>query len=298
MVPKSCSLFMTDRCNLQCAGCRRNTIGFSEFKEMELGTVEKLLSLYPSIKSFSVSGFGEPTLCRKFVDIVDFLLINKKKVTVITNGTYLDRFLKLKLKPNNISISLYGYDKVSYLNYTGVDAYDEVINNFFKLKESFNRVGFSYILTRENYRELDNLLILCDKIHPDFLHLINYIAYDSTDVNEIEKIIRVQNSEIIAYIDKFCSNRDYIELKPVYIDVENPTYKCRSYDTIINLDGNGNIGGCLRQIPPSKLFGNIFTDRDPFNSKEMSKLRKLQHTMSRTKITPHKECSYCFGNWC
>jgi radical SAM protein with 4Fe4S-binding SPASM domain len=117
-------------------------------------------------------------------------------------------------------------------------------------------------------------------------------------MNEIKKIIRVQDSEIIDYIDNLCLKRDYIELKPVYIDIENPSYKCRSYDNIINLDGNGNIGGCLRQIPPSNLFGNIFTDRDPFNSKEMYKHRKLQHTMARTKITPHSECDYCFGNWC
>jgi len=88
-----------------------------------------------------------------------------------------------------------------------------------------------------------------------------------------------------------------VKIKPVYVDFKKPEFFCTSYDYIINLDGDGNIGGCLRQIPPDPSFGNIFKDNDPYNSLEMSKLRKLQHSMVKTKKTPHIECHYCFGNW-
>jgi len=295
--PKTCGLFMTDRCNLKCRGCRRNILGFNNTKEMKLNTVKKLLSLYPSIKSFTVAGFGEPILCDEFVDIINFLTKNEKKVSIITNGTNIKKLEKLTCKVDQISVSLYGYDIESYRLYTRVNAFELVIENFGQLKEQFDNVGFSYILTRENYLDLKRVIQLCDKLKPIFLDLINYLVYDITNKGEIQKIITVQDRKIIKYIDKLCKSRDYIRIKPVYVDFEHPKFNCDSYDLRINLDGDGNIGGCMRQIPPDSSFANIFKEKDPFNSKEMKRLRKLQHTMKKTKIPPHEECNYCFGNW-
>ncbi len=296
--PKACTLFMTDRCNFKCKGCRRSVLNINKSKEMRLNTVKKLLSLYPNIKSFSIAGFGEPTLCEEFIDIVEFLKKEGKKINIITNGTDVKKLLNLNCRIDQIYVSLYGYDVDSYLVYTRVNAYKRVIENFLRLKEKFSNVGLLYILTRDNYRDLERLMPLCDKLKPSFLHLVNYLAYDFTDSKEVKKIITVNDKEIISYIGELCKSRDYIRIKPVYIDFANPKFDCRSYDSRINLDGDGNIGGCLRQNPPDSSFGNIFKVKDPFNSTEMKKLRRLQHTMAKTKKPPHKECDYCFGNWC
>ena len=295
--PKTCGLFMTNKCNLKCMGCRRSVLNIEDSKEISLSTVKKLLSLYPDIKSFSIGGFGEPTLCEEFVNIMDFLKREGKKANIITNGTSINKILRLKYKPDRIIVSLYGYDAKSYLFYTGIEVYNQVMNNFLRLKAHFDNVGLVYIVTRENYRNLEKILPLCDKLKPDFLQLINYLAYDITKSDEVNKIITVKDNEIIEYIKRLCKNRDYIKEKPVYIDFENPKFNCTSYDTRINLDGDGNIGGCLRQIPPDSSFGNIFREKEPFNSTEMRRLRRLQHTMAKKEKTPHKECNYCFGNW-
>jgi len=296
-IPKECSLFMTDRCNFKCKGCRRSVLNINKSKEMRLNTVKKLLSLYPNIKSFSIAGFGEPTLCKEFVDIVEFLKKEGKNLNIITNGTNIKQFFNLSCEMRQISVSLYSYDASSYRLYTGVNAYKLVIDNFLQLKEEFDNVGLSYILTRENYRDLDRIIKLCDKIKPEFLDLINYLAYDINNNEETKKIITVKDIKIIKYIDRLCESRDYIRIKPVYVDFEHPKFNCRSYDSRINLDGDGNIGGCLRQNPPDSSYGNIFKESDPFNSTEMKRLRRLQHTMAKTNKPPHKECDYCFGNW-
>lgn len=295
--PKNCTLFMTDRCNFKCLGCRRSVLNVNDAKEMRLNTVKKVLSLYPKLKSFSIGGFGEPTLCEEFVDILDFLKKEGKKIHIITNGTNIDKILQLKFSPELITVSLYGYDANSYLIYTGVDAYDQVMNNFLRLKEHFNNLRLLYIVTRENYRNLDKILSLCDKLKPDFLQLVNYLAYDIAKNEEINKIITAKDNEIMAYIEELSTQRDYVKETPVYVDLVHPKFSCRSYDSRINLDGDGNIGGCLRQIPPNSSYGNIFKEVDPFNSTEMKRLRQLQHTMAKTKTPPHKECNYCFGNW-
>ena len=292
-IPHNCSLYMTDRCNFRCQGCYRSVIGVKESKEMTLATVQKLLSLYASIDAFCIAGLGEPTLCPDFVDIVDFLRGNRKYVGVITNGTNLNTLLALTYEPNYISISLKGYDNGSYLANAGVAAFDRVMETFSKLKLRFNNVGFSYILNSTNYKDLAKVLSLCDDLKPNFLHLTNYLVYDPSVPEEVQKIITVKDSEIVDYINEICTGREYIRVKPVYVDFDNPEFNCRSYDYVINLDGAGNIGGCQRQIPPDAYFGNIFTDKDPYNSLEMRKLRDLMHGNSYV----HEECRFCFGNW-
>ena len=290
--PISCTLFMTDRCNFKCLGCRRNLVGVETSGDMTVATVKKLLSLYPSIRSFSVSGQGEPTLCSGFVDVVDFLKREGKHVGVVTNGTNPETLLSLTCQPDYTSISLYGYDNESYLTYTGVAAYDTVTDGFKRLKGKLGSVGFSYIVTRENYSQLDNLLALCDKLEPDFLHLVNYLA--STPENrEVERMITVKDAKIIDYLEKVCAGRAYVKVKPIFVDLDSPAFRCSSYAWKINLDGDGNIGGCQRQVPPSARFGNIFQDEDPYNSSEMRRLRR----MIRQKSHPHAECRLCFGRW-
>jgi MoaA/NifB/PqqE/SkfB family radical SAM enzyme/GT2 family glycosyltransferase len=291
--PHSCSLYMTDRCNLKCTGCYRSVIGINKSNEMKLDTVKKLLALYPYIDSFCVAGLGEPALCHNFVEIIDFLKKNRKYVGIITNGTNFDKYYNLAYEPDYVSISLKGYDNKSYLVNCGVEAFTQVIENYVKLKSKFENVGFSYILSKSNYKDLEELLPLCDKLKPKFLDLTNYLVYNPNVLSEIKKIITIEDAEIISYINKIFEGREYVRTKPIYINPDEPSFNCKSYDYTINLDGEGNIGGCQRQIPPNISFGNVLIDKDPYNSSEMRKLRNLVHN----KSYPHKECRYCFGNW-
>lgn len=293
VVPTFGNLYMTDRCNFKCPSCRRNVVGIGTSKEMTLVTVQRLLSLYPSINRFCIAGLGEPTLCQNFVEIVDFLKRIQKSVGIITNGTNPSKLLELTYEPDYISISLYGYNDEQYIPYAGSGVFERVIENFKNIKSRFKNVGFSYIVNKTNYGTVDKILELCDKLKPNFLDLHNYLAYDPDNREEISKIITVKDKEIISYIDAICNRRGYRVNKPVLVDFDKPKFWCRSYNYLINLDGSGNIGGCQRHIPPDQSFGNIFNDEDPFNSTEMKRLRKIMHK----KTYMHKECSFCYGNW-
>lgn len=292
-VPQSCTLFMTDKCNLRCAGCSRSMTGVKPCKEMKLDTVKKMLSLYPSIKSYCVAGLGEPTLCLDFVNVVDYLKEKGKYVGIITNGTNLNELLALRYGADYISISLYGYDEESYRSYCGENVFNKVISNFKELKERYKNVGFSYIINRQNYGEFGKVLLLCDHLRPDFLHLVNYLVYDVNNKDEINKIITIKDKDIIETLRRLSKGRQYVKLQPHFIDPDNPEYNCRSYERIINLDGEGNIGGCQRQKQPDVAYGNIFRDSDPYNCHEMMTLRRKLGT----PCFLHDECKFCFGNW-
>lgn len=292
-IPHCCSLYMTHNSNFNHPKYFRSISEVKKSRDMTLATVQKLLSLYPAIDAFTVTGIGEPTLCPNFVDIVNFLKKKKNFIGIITDGMNLDKLLEPSYEPNYISISLYGYDNKSYLDNTGIDAFDTVIETFSKSKSRFKNVGFSFILNRTNYKDLDNVLSLCDNLKPEFIHLINHLIYDAGNPDEVRKIITVKDTHIIDYINDTCMGRDYIRVKPVYLDLDNPKFNCKSYDYKINVDGDGNIGGCQRQIPPDSSFGNIFIDKDPYNSSEMRKSRNLM----RENSYAHDECCFCFANW-
>jgi radical SAM protein with 4Fe4S-binding SPASM domain len=282
---------MTEICNFKCKGCRRSIIDVHKSKDIDLKIVQKLLSHYPQLKGFCLAGQGEPTLCRNFVEIVDYLKKRKKYVYIVTNASDITKFLELKTAPDSISISLYGFDNDSYQRYCGLAVFDNVIENFKVLKTKFKQVGFSYIVSKENYFELEKVLKLCDEIQPDFLNLVNYLAYDENSEEEINKIINVQDVEIINHINNLLSeNRAYVKSTPHYINPDSTCFKCCSYLQAINVDGQGNIGGCRSHIVPDSVYGNIFNEKDAFNSSEMLKLRNL----AKNKTAPHDCCKYCF----
>ncbi|HWR57696.1 MAG TPA: glycosyltransferase, partial [Thermodesulfovibrionales bacterium] len=292
-VPRYSALYMTDKCNLKCRSCSRQTTGLKAGGEIGLGTVHRMVSLYPSVGSYCIAGYGEPTLCSDFVAVVDFLKMKRKYVGVITNGTNPDKFMQLRYAPDYISISLYGFDNESYAAYSGVAAFDQVVSSYRTLRTRYRNVGFSYITNRETYRSLERILLLCDDLKPKFVHLLNHLAYDPDNEEETKKVIAVKDKDIIRKIDDLCRGRKYVALKPYYTDFDNPRINCKSYNEVINLDGEGNIGGCQRKLPPDAQFGNIFGEEDPFNSPEMRRLRdKL-----KTGCYAHDECKTCFANW-
>ncbi|KAF0151689.1 MAG: group 1 glycosyl transferase [Ignavibacteria bacterium] len=290
-IPTECTLYFTDVCNFSCAGCRRQTVDKPDHKEITLELVKKILDEYPSLKAFCIAGYGEPTLGKHFPEVVNYLIDNDMYVGIITNGSYPDRLLQLKKKPNYISISLYGFTDEQYKSYVGAGVFSKVIDNFKKIKEKFGNVGFSYFLNKDNYRSLDKVLELCDEVQPAFLNLANYLAYDSVETEETKKIIQTTDVDIIKYIEERCCSRKYINARPIYLDDCDLNFECSSYSNSINLDGEGNIGGCQRQIPPSLTYGNIYLEADPYNNFQMQTQRKRINDNQY----PHPNCKTCFG---
>lgn len=292
VLPRSCSLFMTTRCNFRCKGCRRLIDEEVKAIDMEVDVVQRLLSLYPSVKFFTLAGFGEPTLSNKFGDIVEFLITEKKHMGIITNGSNIKPILSMSKYPNYVSFSLYGYDSGSYSDYTGTNEFEKIIENFEILKQNGYNVGCSFIINRENYMQLDKIMDLCDDLQPTFLHLHNYLPY-SIDEERVSKIITVEDIQIRRYIDIASKNKKFYIHKPIPIDVQNPVHCCKSHNYVINLDAYGNIGGCMRQIPPDEKFGNIFSSDNPFQSDGM---KSIQNKLKKND-DPFELCKYCFGNY-
>ena len=167
-----------------------------------------------------------------------------------------------------------------------------VIENYWRLKEKYSNVGFSYTLSKNNYQDLSKILCLCDNLNPSFLQINNYLPR-SLCPEQVEKSITVNDRSIINAIEKVICNRPYSIHTPTFLTFDRPlagrTPICNSYNRIITVDEAGNIGGCNGPISPSSCFGNIFTNTKPYNTPEMRRLRNL----ARSRLFPHPECLYC-----
>lgn len=290
--PTEATLYMTKVCNFYCEGCSRQTVGVKTFNELDIPIIEKALEQYPTLNGFCLAGLGEPTLNNNFIAIVDYLKSHGKYVGIITNGSNIEPFKNLKYQPDYISVSLYGYNKEQYNSYVKLDMFDEVVENFKKLKMLNNSVGFSYFVSKDNIQNLRTVIELAESLNADFLNITNYLVYDTSDAEELSKIIYTTDVELIDEIELILGQSSIINARPIYLDREHFSFHCASYRNIINIDGNGNIGGCQRQFQPSAEYGNILTMRDPYNNGKIAELR--------AKITdgeyPHGDnCNYCFG---
>ncbi|MDR2743636.1 MAG: radical SAM protein [Desulfovibrio sp.] len=291
--PPACTLFMTSRCNLACAWCRRTRIGVERTPPMSLTVVRRLLEQYPGISVFAMAGQGEPTLAPEFAGVALHLAGAGKGLILDTNGLNAEPTAGLKGCFSRISLSLYGHDRRSFRAYTGVDGFDAVMDSYSIFRKVCPQVCISYIVDKDRLRDLRRVLTLCDTLEPSRLLLYNPLCYDDGDRAQAEKIITAGDADVIAEMADMSAGRGYPVDLPPYPDYARPLNSCRSYCAVVNVDGNGNIGGCLRKVPPDARYGNALRDSDCFNTPEMLRLRRRQ----MVGYPPHPECATCFGNW-
>jgi pyruvate-formate lyase-activating enzyme len=291
--PPACTLFMTSLCQFRCSWCRRSRIGVSETPPMSLGVVRRLLERYPDIGVFALAGQGEPTLAPEFAALVRWLAGAGKRIILDTNGLHPEPVRGLRGCFARISLSLYGYDDVSYKAWTGVPAFAQVMASYRLFREVCENVCITYIMDKDKPEDMERVFALCDELRPTRLLLYNPLCYDVSDAAQAAKIITTEDAAIIERIGTLAAGRRYPVDQPPYPDFSKPLNSCRSYCQVVNVDGNGDIGGCLRQKIPAAVFGNVFRDEDCFNTPEMLRLRRLQ----MTGRPPHAECAVCFGNW-
>ncbi len=289
--PIEATLFLTNKCNFRCEGCKRQIEGVNVYKEMTVETVKRLLTVYPLLRGVCLAGLGEPTLCSHFGDIVNYLINSGKYVGVVSNGSNVESLIGLKSHPNYVSISLYGYDRDSYEKAVKLDVFDLVVNNFSLMRRHLSNIGFSYFINKKNYKDLKEIIHIARESGADFLHITNYLAYDISEKEEVEKIITVNDKDIIAEIDCLLSCLNLPGARPVYVDIDNFIFNCPSYRTLINVNGAGDLSACQRQISPSSEFGNIFDDKDWYNEGLIQECR----AKIRSGQYPHENCKYCFG---
>ena len=118
VAPIHVSIWPTIRCNLKCSYCCcKNTERNSPDLDFEIyKRAVDVLSKYGT-KAIEISGGGEPLLWKDFSRAVDYTVDKGIKVSLITNGVYLDRVPKETLRKTSwVRISMQSADHVRAIN--------------------------------------------------------------------------------------------------------------------------------------------------------------------------------------
>lgn len=128
--PITADIFLTNYCNNRCPYCtyRRwelDADAYSMKYEEFIAYAERLLDL--GVQGIILTGGGEPTICKDFKMITDWLEMHGIHYGVNTNFNQLEY-----IRPDYLKVSLDGWDEKSYKASRGVEAYKKVRDNIAK----------------------------------------------------------------------------------------------------------------------------------------------------------------------
>lgn len=128
--PITADIFLTNYCNNRCPYCtyRRwelDADAYSMKYEEFIVYAERLLNL--GVQGIILTGGGEPTICKDFKMITDWLEMHGIHYGVNTNFNQLEY-----IRPDYLKVSLDGWDEKSYKASRGVESYKKVRDNIAK----------------------------------------------------------------------------------------------------------------------------------------------------------------------
>lgn len=160
--PLSICLGITNNCNLHCKHClASNTRSNQDLTTEELlGIIKQIIEL----KIFNVAIFGgEPLLREDFFTIVEAL--NKPWITLTlnTNGTLITKEMAKRLAHFPIktyTVSLDGASSATQDPFRGKGSFEKNIEGIKNLIAAKRKVLISTTVTRYNYRDVENIVLL------------------------------------------------------------------------------------------------------------------------------------------
>ncbi|MFA6990348.1 MAG: LAGLIDADG family homing endonuclease, partial [Candidatus Gastranaerophilaceae bacterium] len=248
-------------------------------------------------------GFAEVLMHPELQSIINFCKDGKaypaKFVGVISNGSYLTEklpdLIKAPYRPNYISVSINGYDQESHSQNTGTkDLWDKVVEGIKMLAKSNITCYVSYICTKEKIKHVGKVLNLLASIDPKItLHLHNLLPHSKDLTWFKENVLTEENDLDTIKSLKGLPNANMIGIlpTPISFDESKQSNRCNSFWNLVNIDGNGHVGGCCSVFAPCKENGHILDSILWFNEYFESNRKAI----AENAMSP--QCRYCFRNF-
>ena len=132
MTDRDLRLILTKSCNYRCSFCHQEGVTHEILKTL---TNEDYVFLYntlhhqQNIQAVTLTG-GEPLMYQKIVSLCKLLYDCKAKITLVSNGSLLNRFHEIGEWLHRINISLHTLDQEQYQDITQTKTrLDHILNN-------------------------------------------------------------------------------------------------------------------------------------------------------------------------
>jgi len=303
--PSSCTIMLTDRCNLKCVMCRQwrktpqEELKFEDWKSI-IDDLKK-----NGIKNIHLTG-GEPLLRKDIRELISYSSQNGFVVGLTTNGMLIQKenledFVNAGLRSVAISMDAVGaeYDKMRGVS-NAFERVKEAVSVISQVKKERKIDAYiNFTLMKSNISELKNVKKLADDIGlPVGICLLDKSSFlfdleenrkafwitEDKDFEDLRGIVNFLKSEKAANPRSLITNFPAIDFIEQYFN--DPIQKripCVSSQDRIVIDAYGNLlGGCMSM----GNFGNI-------KNRPFDELRKEKRYKIAKKNMFYKNCSGC-----
>lgn len=177
--PTTLSITSTSRCNMHCVMCPH---GFSKIdvEDFDPALLPRLEEYLAHVKTFDLTGLGEPLLAKSFWDIMEAMPVRNNVEPVLmfnTNGSMLtekniEKILKARVQ--KIRISIDAADPEIYFSIRGMpltpvlEGVRRLINRRNETGQTFPAIGIEMTIMKYNLYEVKPMIRLAKALNVDF----------------------------------------------------------------------------------------------------------------------------------
>lgn len=172
VAPVTCEIDPSNICNLRCSFCMFSKEIKDSRTTLDLSTYIKIVNNLHFIgtKSITFTGGGEPLMNGSINEMVRIAKSLKFKLGLVTNGTLLHLLEDIRAF-TFIRVSIDASDADTYKKVKGVNAFDKVIENTYKIakREKRPNIGFSYVVCEENKDGIEEARMMTKELGVDYI---------------------------------------------------------------------------------------------------------------------------------
>ncbi len=305
--PRTLNIFTTDRCNFSCFYCSRNILDespdseyrYDDKSEFHIEDLRLLLDKYPTIRTVSFVGIGEPFLIRDLIPMAELAKSHGKRTTVISNGSRLHKHWgKIGELFDDISISLHGLTAPELLQIANVK--ENVFNQFIENIRYLTRVEAaqyprlhihaSVVFLKQNLERLREAAEFCAQNNITELDMQNYLSLGPDARYNVVFDDEQEYMNFAVNLANEYEGRVKINL-PVWIKRDDSALKwgCTTFFRYLRVDGLGQVSGCGRIMPPAAANGDFRNELDVFQNEYFKEMRESFRTGKNIPAC----CRYC-----
>ena len=291
--PTHLSIFVTDRCNFHCDMCPAHSTKIPESyvhrhraaPEMSLNLFRYIVDRYPNLIRVELIGTGEPLLNLHFFDMVTESIKRRMIVNAFSNGYSLDAYIPNLIRSglDRLCVSLNGHTAKEFHRMTGnpEEYYSRILRNVETLVQARNKeraslqVELSFIIDRYNYRYMKEMIEVGETLGADSVIFLHFQATPFNGFTPEERCIYAGDPAVREELAALASRKYRCDVTWPYLlrDSGDARSVCRWPFSILQVDGNGNIGGCPMQLLNMHENGKVY-DKDAWNNDYFRDLRR------------------------
>lgn len=286
--PISVELSFTDRCNLSCKYCSDEELRKRSNSDISFERIEVLIKdlAENGTRGIVIEGGGEPTLFKRFNDIVKTSIKHGLHLGLITNGVLLP-YQQVLNSFDWIRISLDAANREQYLKIKGRDYFETVLKNIEILVQQKKNVviGVGYVLTNENETSIEDLVLRLRKMGVDYIQFRPVIDHPE---------LMPQNKDL-SYLEKHATQKFSINIHNMKENViqGNLSLACsaHSLSSVITSNGDVYLCGRLNKYHWLEPIGNL--NANSFKEIWTGETRRKQSQMVADEAFCRKWCPEC-----